>query len=415
MDVARGREDDAETLVFINYRSGDNPSAAGFLHAALSTRFGPESIFLDYESIPLGREFPAVLEERVRRSAVLLVVVGERWLDDELGGRLVHDPQDWVRKEILIAFEHGVPVVPVLFGEARIVPERLPEELSELPRLQAFKVGNQSQGQDMAALADRLVRDFPRLGECTGRQVRTVAECRDPVALGVHAAMEHPGGLVPPYVPRHVDASVRTALREGRHVLLVGDSTAGKSRTAYEAMRVELPGHVLVAPADAAELATELAGLTGTRTPHVLWLDDLHRYLGAGVLTARSVAELTGTVVVIATIGRRTTRSTPPTWSAKRCGTRIAGAAWCPRRRCWNCSRRCRWTAGGRSGNCATPRNWTTRGCSRPRRTATGTASPSTSPPGRSWCRSGATGGRREWHHGDQLWWPRRSTCSGRG
>src|SRR4051794_34789768 len=51
--VAAGRADDAQTLVFINYRSADSPSAAAFLHAELSDRFGLESVFLDYESIPL--------------------------------------------------------------------------------------------------------------------------------------------------------------------------------------------------------------------------------------------------------------------------------------------------------------------------------------------------------------------------
>jgi hypothetical protein len=52
MDIAVGRADDAETLIFINYRKADSASAAAFLHAELSDRFGPESVFLDYESVP---------------------------------------------------------------------------------------------------------------------------------------------------------------------------------------------------------------------------------------------------------------------------------------------------------------------------------------------------------------------------
>jgi hypothetical protein len=83
-------------------------------------------VFLDYESIPVGQDFRTVLLDRVRRSAVLLVVVGDHWLDGEIGRRPIDRPDDWVRLEILTAFRHGVPVVPVLFGKGRVIPERMP-------------------------------------------------------------------------------------------------------------------------------------------------------------------------------------------------------------------------------------------------------------------------------------------------
>src|SRR4051794_24116143 len=105
MDLEAGRAEDAERLVFINYRSSDAASAAALLHAELSARFGPKAVFLDYESMPLGEDFEKALLARVRASAVVLAVVGDRWLDGERGQRPIDSKDDWVRREILAAVE----------------------------------------------------------------------------------------------------------------------------------------------------------------------------------------------------------------------------------------------------------------------------------------------------------------------
>jgi hypothetical protein len=81
-----------------------------------------------------------------------------------------------------------------------------------------------------------------------------VREITNPVVLGVHpAAPAVPDGAgggagAPAYVPRDVDGQVRELLAAGGFVLLVGDSAAGKSRMAFEAVST-LPGHVLICPA----------------------------------------------------------------------------------------------------------------------------------------------------------------------
>src|SRR6266536_30429 len=87
---------------------------------------------------------------------------------------------------------------------------------------------------------DEHTGDLPRVGKV------------DPVALGVHPAADlgtqqaGEGRLdlpdrVPVYVPRDRDAEVDAALARGGVVVLVGDSPAGKSRAACEAVR-RLPG-----------------------------------------------------------------------------------------------------------------------------------------------------------------------------
>lgn len=125
-----------------------------------------------------------------------------------------------------------------------------------------------------------------------------VREITEPTWLGVHAAREAPGGATPPrgskqppYVPRDIDDELRDQLAEGGFVLLVGDSTAGKSRAAYEGLAATLPDHVLVAPQSRQYLTAAL-----DRASHlarsVLWLDDLERYLGEEGLTRGRIVRL---------------------------------------------------------------------------------------------------------------------------
>ncbi|HEX6518772.1 MAG TPA: tetratricopeptide repeat protein [Streptosporangiaceae bacterium] len=140
----------------------------------------------------------------------------------------------------------------------------------------------------------------------------TVREITNPVVLGVHPAAAVPaivtpdgsGAGAPAYVPRDVDDQVRERLAAGGFVLLVGDSTAGKSRMAFEAVST-LPAHVLICPANREALAVAVDRAAAERRC-VLWLDDLERYLGAGGLTPVHIGRLlTGSEhhrVVIATI-----------------------------------------------------------------------------------------------------------------
>ena len=108
----------------------------------------------------------------------------------------------------------------------------------------------------------------------------------DPRRLGVHAAISVPGvpdEVLPEYVPRDADdgefgvrAKVAAAAERGGFVLLVGGSSVGKTRCAFEAVRALLPEWWLVHPAGPGEVAA-LAAAPTPRT--VVWLDELQRYL----------------------------------------------------------------------------------------------------------------------------------------
>ncbi len=145
-----------------------------------------------------------------------------------------------------------------------------------------------------------------------------VSEIADPVRLGAHRAAPaepasgaspggaspggaspdaSPGGAspdafeAPVYIPRDLDGELRELLAAGGFVLLVGDSTAGKTRMAFEAMRATLPDHALVAPPGVYAMPTAVSRAAAVRCC-VLWLDDLERFLGPGGITAADIARL---------------------------------------------------------------------------------------------------------------------------
>jgi tetratricopeptide (TPR) repeat protein len=135
-----------------------------------------------------------------------------------------------------------------------------------------------------------------------GGKLPRVRDIIDPITIGVHPAphRETPnsaeeegqgGDRVPVYVPRDIDARLRGELACSGFVLLVGDSTAGKTRAAFEAVRAVLPDHLLVVPESREGVAAAVQKAAGLRRC-VLWLNDLEGYLGTGGLTRKHITEL---------------------------------------------------------------------------------------------------------------------------
>jgi tetratricopeptide (TPR) repeat protein len=125
-----------------------------------------------------------------------------------------------------------------------------------------------------------------------------VRHLTDPIAIGLHPAPPYqpPGApranRLPEYVPREADSALRDALASSGFVLLVGAAAAGKTRTAFEAVRAVLPRHVLIAPS-AAEHFQAAASVAHDLEKCVLWLDDLQKFIGSGEsVTRKSIAEL---------------------------------------------------------------------------------------------------------------------------
>ncbi|MGW6458070.1 hypothetical protein ACWF94_19535 [Streptomyces sp. NPDC055078] len=108
-----------------------------------------------------------------------------------------------------------------------------------------------------------------------------------PRLLGVKPSVTAPGqDDLPGYVVRDHDRELRLTLRTmatsgGGVLLLVGNLSTGKTRSAYEAVRAELPGRWLVRPKDAAEVAAlaERGATLMAPYPLILWLDGMDRFL----------------------------------------------------------------------------------------------------------------------------------------
>jgi hypothetical protein len=147
--------------VFINYRTGDGDEAAAMVEKRLSDRFGEEKIFRAARSIAPGDPFPEALLRAVRRSAVLLAIMGPDWSHHPQ----LHDESDWVRREILEAYACGIRVIPLLKGREteRLNAADLPADLAQLADAQSLRLDMRDNAADLKQIGDKLADLVPSL------------------------------------------------------------------------------------------------------------------------------------------------------------------------------------------------------------------------------------------------------------
>jgi TIR domain len=118
--------------IFISYRRDDADFAAGWLSDRLVERYGADRVFEDVHSIQLGADFVEVIVAAVQSCAVVLALIGKRWLVDENRRRRLDKP-DFVRLEIRTALKRNVTVIPVLLDGVQMPDAAdLPPDLKEL-------------------------------------------------------------------------------------------------------------------------------------------------------------------------------------------------------------------------------------------------------------------------------------------
>ncbi|MHA6617754.1 hypothetical protein [Pseudonocardia sp. DLS-67] len=208
-------------------------------------------------------------------------------------------------------------------------------------RLSEFARGELPDAHELKAVGEACGwRDWPRLRQLlnAARAETTASHARGPVLpvvgefhewtrLGVHRPITRlssgedlservNAGELPAYVLREKDLEPRTGLRpvlaamaDGSGppsglVLITGESAAGKTRAAVEAMRAELGGWRLLNPYSADDLRRYLDD--GLDLRHVVvWLDEVQDFLQTPVgieQVRRLLASPTGPIVLLATL-----------------------------------------------------------------------------------------------------------------
>lgn len=129
--------------IFISYRREDSIDIVGRIYDWLALRVPRESIFIDIDNIPAAVDFRLALQEAVGKASIVLVVIGQRWLDaaDAQGRRRLDNPDDFVRTEIEAAMQRNVPILPILVQNAAMPSAgALPPTLAPLSYRNALPV-----------------------------------------------------------------------------------------------------------------------------------------------------------------------------------------------------------------------------------------------------------------------------------
>lgn len=125
--------------IFISYRQTETQGVAHRLFERLRLHYGAQ-VFMNISQVPLGSDFRQFIAREVERSDVVLVLIGERWL--EMVQARANQAQDFVRTEIEIALARNLLTVPVLIGAPVVMPreDELPARIGQLAYLQGFRL-----------------------------------------------------------------------------------------------------------------------------------------------------------------------------------------------------------------------------------------------------------------------------------
>jgi hypothetical protein len=142
--------------IAISYRRSDTSAMSGRIFDRLAAHYGRHSVFMDIDNIPIGIDFRDHISETLRRTDVLLAVIGAKWtgMNDD-GEPRIYEENDPVRVEIETALAQGSPIIPVLVDGAKM-PEaaELPQSFGTFAFLNAADVAT---GRDFDSQIERLI------------------------------------------------------------------------------------------------------------------------------------------------------------------------------------------------------------------------------------------------------------------
>jgi hypothetical protein len=195
--------------IFINYRRDDTGGVAGRLADSLDSYFGRGRIFRDIDGIETGANFEDVLRRTAHNADAMIVLIGRNWstVADAKGVARLHDPEDWVAKEISAALESKIPIYPVLVESAVMPrPDELPEALRPLVRHNAMSISDQRWQIDVTRLAKVVAIDMP--GSATERTLRRLQWV---VSIALFVSVSITAGIVAYNVYHHAAKALSLA------------------------------------------------------------------------------------------------------------------------------------------------------------------------------------------------------------
>jgi TIR domain len=147
--------------IAISYRRSDTSAISGRIFDRLAAHYGKPSVFMDVDNIPIGIDFRAHIGATLRRTDVVLAIIGARWMGAQDGGEArIREESDPVRVEIETAFARGAPVIPVLVDGAKMPDAAaLPQSLETFAFLNAAEVAT---GRDFDGQIGRLIAAIDR-------------------------------------------------------------------------------------------------------------------------------------------------------------------------------------------------------------------------------------------------------------
>jgi hypothetical protein len=151
--------------IFISYRRADTSEEAHAIYRFLARKYRKSNVFIDVDAIPKGSDFQTELKSALSKTDVLLAMIGERWLEPAEGSATprLFEEGDFVRMEIAQAVGRGIPVVPVVVGDAPMTAlSQLPKDIVRVRRNRSFHFDKGTLKEDCSRLDGWLRRLRPR-------------------------------------------------------------------------------------------------------------------------------------------------------------------------------------------------------------------------------------------------------------
>jgi TIR domain/Novel STAND NTPase 1 len=146
--------------VFISYRRAETLAVATTMRDLLAETLGDTRVFLDVASLVPGSDFRRELRSAIRRSRVMLVLIGKQWATMSDGkGRRIGNRADIVRQEVEEGLRRNLTIIPVLVDGATMPDRRdLPTSLEDLIWKQAMNFDSTSFHSAASALLRLVVK-----------------------------------------------------------------------------------------------------------------------------------------------------------------------------------------------------------------------------------------------------------------